>query len=368
MKSLSILLESSDFASKEIVRKIGNQGIITHLTIIARDNQQNWFVGPPLSSGITSFTSLYDYDTHLYSLPSEVSLLKELKYLDISSLGIKKLPLFSELKQIERLDISFNPINIRDEIHNISQLSTLEVLDIRGCDFTLEDVEFLKEKTEALIIHGFEQIETDYFYLKKPVASVFQHTQEMLLKDIYNYYPIGIPSLNTLSSHYDKYQEAIKTKENLRWTQLSDKLKEQHKIIEKTQINAPSKHFSISLSDTAEKRKLLHIVFSVLSNHYTIYFETEYDFDEYASSVKKHIIYGEVNASIQERKMMTGLKQTILDFYPKYNFVDHYLLSSSKVIGGIPYGFDTTDSSSFSIYALLFGDDFYLLNDEDILE
>ena len=208
-KKLTIHIDTTSYDEEiDLIPKLEPE--TTHLTIHVASNQQGWIVGPPLSSGDHNLTSLYHYGFFMDALPDKVENLSELVYLDISSTGLKHLPDLSNFKKLERLDISFNPIQIENETDNLSRLTSLKILNIRGCDFTDEDLSILSERLKGItILHLFHQNTSDYFPEKPIIPDSISSVQLALLERIHHFYPVGLPHLNKLSSQYKNYKAIL---------------------------------------------------------------------------------------------------------------------------------------------------------------
>ncbi|MEM9340169.1 MAG: hypothetical protein AAGA66_15650 [Bacteroidota bacterium] len=347
------------------------------LTIVVEGNKDTgWMVGPPLSAGDFSLKSIHDYDFFLDTLPVNGADLKELVYLDISSLGLNALPNFSDFPKLESLDISFNPVNIKDEIQNISSLKSLKVLNIQGCDFDENDVSSLNEKKNGLtILHLFNQNPRHFFHQKPFIASPVEKLKLALLTDIHRYYPVGLPFLNKQSSQYQAYKTVLdssafslqnESKED-KWYQLLNELKtrlKKEEVRNHSSIAFPSRSLHVPLGEEKNaaitERKSLKLEVSLLTNRYTIYFESLITFKNYEEFGKKPVrttfIHGEKNASNRELELVKEFKRMVPEFYTGYQFVNHKLAMETKIEGAIPYEseIETWPSESL-VFTLLFG-------------
>lgn len=92
-------------------------------------------------------------------LPEELGKLYALEELNISFLGLDNLPKsFSQLDELQILDISFNTLNIENEIESILGLKNLRILKIFGCKITEPALSRLRrEKPELKIYYSYEQ-------------------------------------------------------------------------------------------------------------------------------------------------------------------------------------------------------------------
>ena len=364
---------AKDLQSEALVESKG----LTHLTVVIEDNHKGngWTVMPPLSVANREYASFYDYEVFLDELPNEFLSLSELLYLDISKLGIKQLPDLAKFPNLQRLDISFNPISIKDELQNLSKLPGLQVLNIQGCDFTTDDIVLLKQTlSSATILHLFEQMPIDFFTEKPIITSPDDKLKLELLNSIYNHYPVGLPHLNKVSQQYLNYKsvldrsiEGIQNKfKGEAWAALLDGLatKSDQSIVRNSFIGHPSRSIFIPLGEqrsdsTVEKKKVI-LDLSLLTKHYTIYFESLITFNEYKTTqgrpLAKRIFYGKQNASSSELALLAMLLEEVPQYYPEYRFVPHDLLMSSMINGAVPHGQEhETAHNATSMYVLLFG-------------
>lgn len=348
----------------EAIKKIDKQ--TESLIIVVKGNEsRSWTVYPPNATGRLYLTSQYDYPTKLSQLPNEIESLEVLNYLDVSFLGIQKLPKFDKLDNIKFLDISHNPIDIGREIPNILKISSLKVLNIQGCDFSEEDISsILISRPDITILSMVGQSKLEYFK-RKPIFPDEKEAKIIeFLRIVHTYYPIGIPYLNELflSDQKKKYLSSDSL-----WNRFVSTVKEKTEIpgiIAVDSNNLPSKYIIIPLGKTnsneiqVQEVKTAVCNISSLTNHYVIYFETQYIFEKYKNRNRplvKNIVYGKGLCSTSEVELLNKLKAIINLYYPDYHFTDHQLLMTTYIQGGSPHWENTDNKSKFPIYSFLFG-------------
>lgn len=375
-EKLLIYADSPKILEKEISLRLTPD--VKRLTLVIEGNHKTggWTVLPPLSAANHHLKSVYDYDIFIDELPLEFSSFSHLKYLDISYLGLSKLPDFSNFSQIERLDISFNPISIKDAITNISKLKSLKVLNIQGCDFNEEDVLLIKHRlSETFLLHSYQNRPFDFFQDKPMVINYDDKIILQLLESIHGYYPAGLPGLNKVSGQYQKYKSVLdqsvtdlesNSKDDI-WQKLIDEVEntlDSVKVIKNTFIGFPHRSFYIPFgemkSDSTIEKKSLILDLSLLTNHYTIYIESSITFNKYKEinnkPLRNRILFGQKNSSSLELDLFEKLIETIPMFYPEYKFVPHQIVMSNRIEGAVPYGAEMeTKTTEYLIYSLLFG-------------
>ncbi len=98
-----------------------------HSLNIRRDTN-NWKIYPPMSG--------WDYNIDLlleFTLPREVSTIKDLQVLNLTGLWITSLPDdFSELENLDSLFLAMNGLKIDNEINKLKKLQNLRYLSIFG--------------------------------------------------------------------------------------------------------------------------------------------------------------------------------------------------------------------------------------------
>ncbi|KAA3437563.1 acyl-CoA synthetase family protein [Rufibacter hautae] len=100
---------------------------------------------PPLSALGTSYVS---GEPSLKFLPKEITTLKKLQRLSLVGLGIEKLPEdFSNLENLEALDLTFNELEISEELDKLKRLPKLKEIGLFGNKVDSLDIQkWQKEK------------------------------------------------------------------------------------------------------------------------------------------------------------------------------------------------------------------------------
>lgn len=375
--TLILSLDSGSNYQKEISQ--GLHSDLISLTILVKGNLHGWMVGPPLSSGPHNLVSSHDYNVFLGKLPVEITGLFRLKYLDVAGTGINQLPDFKNLSELEKLDISFNPVSIKDEVKNLSQLTSLQYLNIMGCDFDEEVLSLLRKKMPDLVIlHTFHSAREAYF----PIRPYYPNPNELLLLNLLNkiqqYYPIGMPHFNDIHDGYAELKKITekkinthleadaftKTENMVPWESLVTESKHLlgENIIDQSYLQFPSLNLIIIMDSADNKNresKNMTLTLSLLTNHYTIFIESQFTLANYIElnhPLRYQVVYGEKNASDDELAFFKNLKELLSVHFPDYKFVNHYLLMTNKIKGGIPYGESVeTNREEYPIYSFLFG-------------
>jgi len=147
-----IIVDSCDFSQVEKKLSAINFNGLDSLKIEIPSNTNSWVVYSTLEN-IKSEPS-YTLKCHLKKLPNSIIVLRELKYLKLSFLGLSTLPnRFYELRNLQYLDLSFNKkLDIGMEIYKLLQLEQLKTLNIHGCIYNKNDIKLLKNEIPELSI------------------------------------------------------------------------------------------------------------------------------------------------------------------------------------------------------------------------
>jgi hypothetical protein len=198
-----------------------------------------------------------------------------------------------------------------------------------------------------------------------------------LLQCIHAYYPIGIPSLLGEYPGYKRLEEIVAKKinevsDNIKtpWSALIEDIKMKFgkdNLLDQAFYQFPGYCATIELEKSKEVGKefarsiVLNI--SLLTDHYTIFFEDSFKYSMYNDNkygvsrpptVK--IIYCKSCLEKYYLDFIGSLKSLISLHLPKHEFIDHALLFDHEIAGGIPYGeaFDSVSNGNNSIYEYLF--------------
>ncbi len=153
---------------------------------ILLDGQNGWKIYPPMSARLNS-------DVPKKVLTGSVCDLTELKVLSISGLGYTQLPeCFSNLRNLEILDLSMNSLDINSEMQTLRKLPSLQELSISGNYFDKEIMEAWRKENPDLNI----------IYDRSSASSTSEvQTTQIIHQFLYDYY-------NVMSNrNWDAYRE-----------------------------------------------------------------------------------------------------------------------------------------------------------------
>ncbi|MEQ9405476.1 MAG: hypothetical protein RIM99_17935 [Cyclobacteriaceae bacterium] len=371
-----IVTDSFNDLSKQLSALDHKSEQLRKLTIIISDNY-GWHTFITKDGKIDPDYSRISLKRPMASLPEEIGKFKNLEYLDISNLGLERLDEIKGLSKLKSLNVGFNSLNIEGETELLTAFSELERLILIGCEVPAGVVERLRtSRKELRILYEIEEIYSPFYKTlmeekKKHIKP--NETLTNLLKEIGRYYPLGMPALNETFEGYQKIKDIVvnRTEEVNQgkhgpWKILADKVKARLNTEEVHAIygsQLPLDQLIIDLDDDIvdqiRKRRTIFISRSLLCQYYTIYFRTDFFFEEYkllGRPVYKLIIYGEETGNDSEKDIMMSLKQLVQEDFPDYTFVRHGLLFKQKISGGLPYGesFEYI-KPEYPIYSFLFG-------------
>ncbi|GAA0194627.1 hypothetical protein GCM10009122_58230 [Fulvivirga kasyanovii] len=170
LDTLTIHLDSKDSLSYyHIINEQVSTSEVEAMIFVIDNNLSSWIIFPATSDrdAFEDNYPNYSLQSHLKELPYPLTNIPSLQGLDVSALGLKHLPKDIEsLKELTALDISFNPIDIKNEIYTISKMQGLEELYIYGCEFTEGDILKLKSLTPSLKIFFSKKQYLEKFYSK----------------------------------------------------------------------------------------------------------------------------------------------------------------------------------------------------------
>jgi len=124
----SVVVILSTFGLDSIPPDIGKLTDVRNLTITQDSIKGPWIIMPPESAWMRMINS-----PPFKFLPDEITSLKTLNRLTIGKLNLKELPVdFSDLENLEYLDLSFNKLDISNELPKLKNLYRLNQLIITG--------------------------------------------------------------------------------------------------------------------------------------------------------------------------------------------------------------------------------------------
>jgi hypothetical protein len=198
-----------------------------------------------------------------------------------------------------------------------------------------------------------------------------------LLLQIHLYYPIGLPnSANSYSGTkliQDKVVEKLEQLDNTNtpWFKFSKDIESKvgKSIFFDYSFNQfPSYSCKIQLEKTSnidfDISKNIVIELSLLTKHYTIFFNDEYKNKRYQldstgsnNSIKNEIWYYKSCKIESEFKLADSFKLVVKNYFPDYNFIEHDILFNCIVEGGLPFNRNYDEvmpNQKFSVYEYLF--------------
>ena len=362
-----IVVNSYDEAETELRRLLASNSSVDSLTIIVPSNRIDWTVYSEINLKRNTNPIV---SNPIRKLPKVLFEYSSLTWLDISNLGIEKLDsAFSNLGNLNTLNVSHNPIQLRDYFELFDTLKDLSRVIALGLHITESEVSFFKR-------HGIELVHTpkEYQEIKHEFAwkdGFFESSKSQVvnvLKDrIDELYreKEGIGSFSNQST-------SILEKD---WTSFSNDLKvglESEEVFINSSPAFPAFTLIVPLSDENKQdlreRKILHVSLSLLTNHYTIFVESTIFFQNYkryGDTLYQRIFHGEKNSNLEELNVFNKVKDLLIKHFPNYKYVSHSLLMNNTVQDKKPLG-TLSEKSEYPIYSFLFG--LFDINDGMIVE
>ena len=101
----------------------------------------------------------------LLKLSPSVGRLRNLQYLSLRCLGLNRLPdQLIRLRKLAYLDMSFNQINVKDQIPLLLKCQKLKVLKVFGCQFDESDIQLLTQKGIRVYSSSDELVEESQYH------------------------------------------------------------------------------------------------------------------------------------------------------------------------------------------------------------
>lgn len=215
----------------------------------------------------------------------------------------------------------------------------------------------------------------------------FKNLKELileLLQDIHTYYSVGMVNFQEEYPGFQKIHGIVESKINTLmekgtiepWNPL---IKELEQSIECSHLEDQAYYqfpnlicqleLGSSLSQKVKVGSKLVLVLSLLTEHYTIFYQYEIFARKFFKEVetnlreweidgacpKKFILYGEENCTDEEKDNLELIKKSMSKLYPQYRFVPHWMLLTYEVKGVVPFGGDReTAEEAYPIFDLLF--------------
>lgn len=190
-----------------------------------------------------------------------------------------------------------------------------------------------------------------------------------LLWDIYKYYPIGEPRAKTKQE--DEIRRIIvgkmkdQSEVNVQWRKvISEYRKLEFSLVENRYfIEFPNLMASLDLNHTVEGIKIqksVVVCISLLTSYYTYYYTYSHwvklDEGQGSAHLKPLIFLDDKSySSLKPTVNLESIVSPIAIHFPGHKFVEHSVLMSNKIQGGVPYGFDRDlPPKEYSYYQFLF--------------
>jgi len=147
-KDKSITITLDELTTQEISERIWDNKELNQLTIQKTKSKTKWSTYPPLSWYETvKFVPPY------WVLSSKIGRLKNLKSLVLVDLDIQTLPdAITELQQLEELYLSFNKLEVSDELWKFKELKNLKRLVLYGNHYDLKEMQNYQRLFPELLI------------------------------------------------------------------------------------------------------------------------------------------------------------------------------------------------------------------------
>lgn len=361
-KQLIELFQTTDLEKLKIVIPENSDGF----SIMTRINHKHNYESPSV---------FFDYK--IEQLPEELGDLSELKYLDIRHLGLTSLPAgITKLEKLEYLDISYNLINITDELDKLKTLKNLKTIKLYFNPVSSEEIYNLEQlKLRKGVHYKLEDYENES--LSYHASPTKPNKRKQIINKLYvdarKYYAFGLGS-NRFYQGYDQLLKILETKINdhideskeTTWKRFVRELRSEvgsYHILDIGYSQFPSYKLSIMISDEENdqlrERKSVDLSISLLTNHFTIHCESTIFLKEYRTSLDrplvKHVYYGIKNANEEEKVLFEKLQHLVGKYFSHYEFVNHEILFNSSFKGGVPHGEGEHYSrDSYPIFSFLF--------------
>lgn len=194
-----------------------------------------------------------------------------------------------------------------------------------------------------------------------------------LLREVYKYYPVGVPAFKKIYEGYSILTALINSKfeqEESNYNKLYNKLALHLKKLmnELNLVNCfhyqfPNLFYTIILSEKNNenlcRRLSLNICIPLHLDNYTIFFEESFFLFHESVLKGSHVFYGydsykdDLNTEISR-----VVKSVIAEYYPGKIFISHYLLQNYFINGVVPFTESEEEYSQnprpVSVYELLF--------------
>jgi len=197
-----------------------------------------------------------------------------------------------------------------------------------------------------------------------------------LLKALYEFYPIGLPSLGEMYPGKRKIMEIVRGKQSILQNNDGDYQKlvreigavyPKQTVRMENNAGAPSLSLSIIFREdelTLERPEVIKIkiVISLLAPNYTVFFENlvlfssqgEVPFRRYVN-----IISANDKRYDPAREIVIKVKALVEKYFVGFTYAPHGTLFNHKVESGVPFGIEYPNNLQYSIFDFLFDPDYH---------
>ncbi|NHA02227.1 hypothetical protein G7092_00390 [Mucilaginibacter sp. HC2] len=198
----------------------------------------------------------------------------------------------------------------------------------------------------------------------------------VLLDRIHHFYPIGLPYFNEMHNGYKQLRKILEDKiNNVIANDIPNPCKDFIRKVERDFKNFeisnrlhrqfPNYSFSVKLVDETlngvQNICSLNIKISLLSKHFTVYYEDLYIFKEHLiarhTPINFKILSSANFTADPERAYLNKMIEIIKSSFFDHEYVHHKILFSYPVEGGTPYGINAESKSIYPLYFYLFDND-----------
>lgn len=194
-----------------------------------------------------------------------------------------------------------------------------------------------------------------------------------LLNKVFHFYPIGIDHFKKnykgfleIKSIVEKKLESEINNENAQCNLLLNDIEiifSDTSVLNHFHYQFPNLEIEIVMDSFQENftkhRCHLVLIISLLTNHYTLFFEDTFLFSSlinYSSEFDPpfKIIQSFYRHKYFEKISFSAINLSITKFFPNHKYVHHYPLKNIEIEGGCPFGEDYTNGDKYTLFDFLF--------------
>jgi hypothetical protein len=374
--TLNVIIENVNNADEQLKKIFSENHKLKALRIIIPENHIGKDVYAINNHLINYSNPLIYLEKEINTIPNNISELKSLEYLNISSLGLKELPeniIF--LKNLKILDLSRNRLDIKRELWKLEKLTNLQVIKLYGIQLSEVVVNELPKLGLKKVLYKEEDFtKEDREEYMKIVKKNLKTNIRVKLRDSYewisSYFPAPEEFIDDEEPNYIEIRDIIENKiQNLHngnfkeWISFVNYLnkKFEHQVIDCSYNQAPYLGVIIQIDSTVEKtintKKLLVINLSLVEKVFTIYYSLNTDFktlNRMGVTVKKNFWHGLKYANKQESDLFNEVLDILNRDFKEYTFVQHNELIDFKVMDRIPYNAVFEKDKIYCLFDFLF--------------